>query len=134
MAIARPVTKTIISTTAFGIPVVDWINANTPTPWVNITLQNGWTTGGAFQTAQYRKIGDNVVVRGVIRGGTMGVIAFNLPAGYRPPLAQPFPTAAMPGSGVWGFGYGELGADGNYYAYIGGNSQFAISCSFSVTP
>lgn len=31
MAIARPVTKTVISTTAFGIPVADGINALAPT-------------------------------------------------------------------------------------------------------
>jgi hypothetical protein len=34
---------------------------------------------------QYRKVGDMVELRGVIRGGTAGTVAFTLPAGFRPP-------------------------------------------------
>jgi hypothetical protein len=56
------------------------------TPWTGVTFQNGWVNfGGAYQTAQYRKVGDVVQVRGVIKSGTVGSIAFTLPVGFRPP-------------------------------------------------
>lgn len=53
--------------------------------WTNPTLLNSWANFGApFQTAQYRKIGDMVQLRGLIAGGTLGTNAFVLPSGFRP--------------------------------------------------
>ena len=100
MAIARPVTKTIISTTAFGIPVVDWINAWTPTAWVNIPLQNGWTADGVY-VPQYRKEGDTVRLRGNMVGTVAGsTIVFTLPVGFRPLGDAQFPVVMFtPGLG-----------------------------------
>jgi hypothetical protein len=52
--------------------------------WIAPTLLNGWTNlGGGSQVAQYRRVGDRVDVRFVIRGGT-ALELFQLPIGYRP--------------------------------------------------
>jgi hypothetical protein len=57
-------------------------------PWINITLLNSWTYFGApYATAQYYKDKEGVVhVKGLVTGGNpaVGVVLFNLPAGYRP--------------------------------------------------
>lgn len=100
MAIARPVTKTIISTTAFGIPVVDWINANTPTAWTNVTYTNGWNTYPGYQPLQYRKIGDMVYLRGFVQSPGGATSMGTLPAGFRPPLTLEFATAYYSGSRI----------------------------------
>jgi hypothetical protein len=100
MAINRPVTKTIISTTAWGIPITDQVNANTTDiaalkavpAWTGVTFSNGWSNfGTGYQLAQYRKVGDMVYVRGTITGGAAGTIAFTLPTGFRPPASMGFP-------------------------------------------
>lgn len=91
MAIVRPVTKTLISVPNWGVPITDEVNrltdlsiANAPTPWITATLTNGWVNFDA-RAAQYRKIGDIVYLRGVIKNGGLATVAFNLPIGYRPP-------------------------------------------------
>jgi hypothetical protein len=71
-----------------------------PTAWVAPTLLNSWANFGApHQVAQYRKIGDMVYCRGLIRLGTFGSAAFTLPAGFRPPASVIFTSAdnATPG-------------------------------------
>lgn len=90
MAIARPVTKTIISTTAWGIPITDEVNRLSPlvdrvqaTAWTTLPLTNGWVSYDANRPAQVRKVGDICYLRGVIRTGTWGPFA-TIPAGYRP--------------------------------------------------
>lgn len=99
MVLTRPVTKTKISTTDFGQPVYDWIVANTPTVWTNVTFQNGWANfGGSQPPCQYRKTGDMVSVRGVIKSGTQGVAIFVLPAGFRPIYYVRFPISAALGT------------------------------------
>lgn len=56
-----------------------------PNAWTAVTFQNSWADyGGGFQTCQYRKLGDMVQLRGLMRLGTAGTTAFTLPAGYRP--------------------------------------------------
>lgn len=86
MAIAQPVTRTIISTVDFGIPVAQFINAWTPTPWSAMVLQNGWTqyNGTGYPPCQYRKVGPWLQLRGMTTGGTVGGVACTLPVGYRP--------------------------------------------------
>lgn len=87
MPIQQPVTRTIISTTAFGIPVAQFINFWTPTAWTPITaFTNGWGNVSGWQASQYRKWGDNVQVRGYIQSGTANTTAFVLPVGFRPPV------------------------------------------------
>jgi hypothetical protein len=78
----------------------------TPPPWTQATLENGWLNYlGGYPVAAYRKIGDEVSLRGLIRAGTTGTVAaFTLPVGFRPPLAagnaQHFPLAANDAFGM----------------------------------
>jgi hypothetical protein len=56
-----------------------------PTPWQNVTFQNGWSNHGApYSDVQYRRAADLVQVRGA-GDGSLGVVAFTLPLGFRPP-------------------------------------------------
>lgn len=56
------------------------------TAWTGVTFQNGWANfGGSEQNVQYRKNGDVVEMRGVMKNGSLGAPAFTLPAGFRPP-------------------------------------------------
>lgn len=92
MAITRPITRTTISTTGWGIPITDEVNSlrtavtalQTPGVWTTPTYQNGWVEYAPGRGAQYRKIGDIVYIRGVIKSGTAGMAAFTLPVGFRP--------------------------------------------------
>ena len=56
-------------------------------PWTPLTLLNGWVNyGSGFATAGYRKVGDLVVLKGLIRSGTVttGTAIATLPAGHCP--------------------------------------------------
>lgn len=56
------------------------------TTWTALTYTNSWVDYGApNQVGQYRKIGDIVYLRGVVKNGTLNTAAFTLPAGFRPP-------------------------------------------------
>lgn len=70
---------------------VEWATGESGTGWTAVTFQNSWANyGGAFQTAQYRRVGDIVELRGLVRNGTAGTSIFTLPAGFRPPATQIF--------------------------------------------
>lgn len=119
MALVRPVTKTIISTTEFGHPVYDWIAANTPTAWTQLPFLNGWQNfGSGYAALRYRKIGDIVYIQGAAKGGSAppspGQISIGmLPAGFRPVVAT-INVVLFGGSDTWG-GMGRLDvwSDGN---------------------
>ncbi|SUB30738.1 Prophage tail fibre N-terminal [Yersinia pseudotuberculosis] len=68
------------------------------TPWIPLTLQNGWLPLQGYHNAIYRKINGVVYVEGVITAGAWGesVVIANLPAGYRPSADQ---VSVMPISG-----------------------------------
>jgi len=139
MAIARPITKSIISTTAWGIPITDQVNANTtdiaalkPSGWTGVTFSNGWNNMSGWSPVQYRKMGDMVYLRGNATGGTVGTVAFTLPVGFRPPGHLSFTIPMLTGS-VWGFGYLEQLSTGVVYLYMGGNANVGINYSFSTT-
>lgn len=76
-----------------------WHTGNlTDSGWQSLTLQNGWTnTGGAWATAQCRKFGSKVTVRGVISPGTTanGTLIATLPTGFRPSAQQQFVVGAL---------------------------------------
>ena len=56
-----------------------------PEAWVAPTFTNSWVNyGSGFQTAGYRRIGDVVYLRGLVKLGTLGTSMFTLPVGYRP--------------------------------------------------
>jgi hypothetical protein len=85
MVLTRPITKTKISTTEFGHPVYDWIVANTPTPWVNLTYANGWVNLAAPRPGtRYRKIGDVLMLNLGCQSGSLNATIGQLPVGFRP--------------------------------------------------
>lgn len=64
------------------------------TTWTAPTLTNSWQNfGGAYAGAAYRKVGDMVQLRGLIKLGTIGAAAFTLPVGFRPPADLLFSSA-----------------------------------------
>jgi hypothetical protein len=107
VTINPPISHTTISTTDWGIPVTNQVNANTtaiasdaskiatntadisamkPTPWTNLVLQNGFTQYASGQVCQYRKIGDIVYIRGACNMPTLSATTTltTLPVGFRP--------------------------------------------------
>lgn len=135
MAITVPVTGSEISATAFGAPVANALNAIEPTAWTNVTFQNGWVNFGApYQNVQYRKIGDIVYVRGMMKSGTINQIAFTLPAGFRPPAEVYLPTTSNAGSPTDTYATVTARIDGGMVPTPpGGNVYFNVNVSFSVT-
>lgn len=135
MAITRPVSRTTISTTDWGIPVTDELNrlttwqlAQVPTPWVNVTFQNGWTvwTGNT----SYRKIGDMVYIRGTAASGAVGTTIFTLPTTFRPPAQLQFLQTS------WATAFANIGVnpDGTVTFMSGDTRYTALNIAFSITP
>lgn len=125
MAITRPVTKTLISTTAWGIPVTDQVNANTtalaalqPTAWTLLPVVNGWLyEGGGVHAGSYRKVGDMVQIRGgLTRTGLLqNAAVFQLPVGFRPTALLRIGVFAMQAAsgGIW-IMRADMASDGNF--------------------
>ena len=98
-----------------------------PTAWTGVTFQNSWVNfGGTSQVARYRKIGDQVYIEGRIKTGTMAVVAFTLPAGFRPPLVMSFSTVS-----VSLFGFFFIDQAGGVTPQVGTNTDFWVVCNFS---
>lgn len=71
--------------------------------WIAPTLLNSWVNfGSTFDTAAYRKIGEVVYVRGLIKSGTTtsGTTIFTLPSGYRPSATRKAIVIVSGGSSV----------------------------------
>lgn len=139
MPIIYPITKTKISSSQWGIPITDEVNrltaalaaaeakiaAMTPGPWINVTsFQNGWINIAGWQPAQYRKIGDNVQVRGYIQGGPANTIAFNLPVGYRAPRTITLTSNTY--TTVRVIQMVQCGSDGNFIPEAVGNTDLTF--------
>lgn len=81
MAITRPVTKTIISTTDWGIPITDEVNRLTtvaagitaPT-WVTPTLLTGFGNVSGNCPFQYAVVGNMVFMRGMVQNNTGAIM------------------------------------------------------------
>ena len=116
-------------------------DANPAVPWIAVSFENSWANaGGSDQVCQYRKIGDIVHLRGVMRRNpvTFGQTAFTLPVGYRPPsgivrhnlVAMSTPAALM-------FARADLNANGTYVPWALGSGSDAgywpLDFQFSVT-
>ena len=101
-------------------------------PWSTATLVNSWANfGSGNQDAQYRKIGDIVYVRGMVKNGTTtaGTTIYNLPVGYRPLTQQVFPTI----DGNNAIGRFDVTTAGNLIIQVGANNAFLINGSFSTS-
>lgn len=78
---------TVAATGASGVASPgDHAHKLADTGWLTPALLNGWVVYDATygNAAMYRKIGNIVFVRGLIKNGTVGTNMFILPAGYRP--------------------------------------------------
>jgi len=97
--------------------------------WTPVTFQNGWVNFAAGSNAcQYRKEGDRVFLRGMMKSGTLGnVIAFALPAGFRPPADVYLATVS---NALFGY-CNILAADGGFRPQAVNASWVSIECSFS---
>lgn len=101
--------------------------------WTQVTtFSNSWVNYGApYPPAMYRRVGDIVDVRGLIKAGTVNASGgcFTLPAGFRPAWQQWFPTSAFDA-----FGQTIVYASGEVRPSIGNNTWFDLgTISFSVT-
>lgn len=143
MAILRPVTKTLISSSSWGVPITDEVNrlsplvdGRTPTAWTNVAFTNGWSNqGGGSQGVQYRKSGDMVQMRGQMGNGVMGSVAFTLPSGFRPPALFMLPTGAYnTQTSIWLVARMDINADGRCVPIDGFNQYFSVLVAFSLTP
>jgi hypothetical protein len=107
----------------------DQLNGGT---WVDLLspglLVNGWVPHSASAVPGYRITGDVVELRGLIKNGTLGAVAFTLPVGFWPPSEQYFP-AALAG----GIGQLSVNTAGSVIASGASNAYYSLNCSFSVT-
>jgi hypothetical protein len=60
------------------------------TTWTTLPLLNSWVSYGAGYVPQYRKIGDNVQIRGLAKDGAATGSLFQLPVGFRPAYEETF--------------------------------------------
>lgn len=104
-----------------------------PTAWTAVSggvgFQNSWVDfGGAFPTAQYRKVGDVVSIRGLVKSGASNTTIFTLPVGFRPPL-----DIYAPGVASDMFANLVIESDGEVKIVGTTSSWAALTTTFSVT-
>lgn len=100
MPLKRPVAGDPVVVEDFGQPVYDYIVANQPTAWVNMTYLNSWRTYPGYQALQYRKIGDIVYLRGFVQSPGTATAMATLPSGFWPPMTLEFASAYYSGSRI----------------------------------
>lgn len=95
----------------------------TPEAWIAPTLINAWVTygGGFFSVGYYKDVGGVVHLRGSIKTGAIGAVAFVLPAGYRPSA-----TGAWAVNSAGAYGACTVDAAGNVLPAVGNNAQFCF--------
>ena len=103
-----------------------------PPVWTTPSPVNGWENYGAgFTPLQYRKVGDEVSVRGLIKNGTIGWGCTQLPVGMRPPGNLLFAADCNSSAHA----RAQVEADGWVVPFSGNNLYFSLSgINFSVTP
>lgn len=95
------------------------------TGWTAPTFLNSWVNYGAggWSTAAYRKVGNRVYLRGLVKDGTLGAAVFTLPSGYRPTAGLHFGVIC---SDTTVPGKAQVLADGSVVASTGANSHFSL--------
>jgi hypothetical protein len=74
--------------------------AGTAESWITLGLTSPWANfGGTWVGAGYRKVGDQVDLRGLVAGGASGSTIATLPVGHRPPGDLVMSTACDVGGG-----------------------------------
>lgn len=105
-----------------------------PTPWVGVPFNAGWADAAVFalQLCQYRRVGDEVQLRGTCFGvapAAIGGVIFTLPLGFRPPMNLVFPVVSNNA-----FGIIIVNFLGDVIAFAGNLASFNLTVQFSVTP
>lgn len=101
-----------------------------PTDWTAPSLEGTWVNFDAtnWQPAQYRKVGEVVMIRGLVKNGTANTTIFTLPVGFRPPLRLIFPTDTSTGYGRF-----DVRSDGGVLQQAGGTGWISLNCQFSIS-
>jgi hypothetical protein len=114
-------------------PTTGFVTLATNGTWTTVTAgvgyTNGWSDFGApNQVMRYRKtiLGD-VEVQGSMKAGTLGLAAFTLPVGFRPP-ANLFLVGV---DGLNSAQYGQVQSSGAVIAGAGNTAYWNINFSFS---
>lgn len=99
------------------------IGLTADTGWLTPTFQHSWTNyGSGWSDAAYRKVGNQVHLRGLVKSGTLAESVFTLPVDFRPTEGLHFPTicsdTTIPGKA-------QVFPDGRVVAN-GANSYFAL--------
>jgi hypothetical protein len=86
MAIAIPTVGSEISAETFGAPVAQKVNDLTPTAWTAVpTTYSPWANVQYNMPAQYRRVGDEVQLRGLLYNpSASGTNVVLVPVGFRP--------------------------------------------------
>jgi hypothetical protein len=111
MAINRPTTKTIISTTQWGVPITDAVNANVTdvsalktatavTPLTQVTYKNGFASDVFTGGVQYQRWGKWCWLGGGMSTGTQQTSAFTMPNGFIPARGMRMPMSGYSAGGT----------------------------------
>jgi hypothetical protein len=122
------------STDTLGSTVMSWLVEPNDSGWIGVPFNAGWVDyGGGFATCQYRRIGDLLYLKGLIKRTGANVAGsstmFSLPAGFRPAQIVAAPVFCSPtGSGesiqnltvIWDTGnvYVTPAMNTNAYCYL----------------
>lgn len=98
--------------------------------WINASLLNGWVNYTGFAPAGYRRLASGLVLlRGLVRSGTVGAPIFILPPEYRCNAQMLFDSAS---ADMWA--RGDIYPDGRVIHTTGGNSNwFELAYEFMPT-
>lgn len=110
--------------------IVPSTRAHAETPWTAPTLDGSWVDyGGSWQVAQYRKVGDEVQLRGLIKSGNLGSAIFTLPSDFCPPADILIGTAAEASHALL-----SVTSSGVVTPLEGSTNWFSLTkCSFSTS-
>ena len=74
--------------------------ADSSPPWLALTLTSPWAHYGApYGPVWYRKVNDEVQLRGLVSTGVVGTVIATMPVGYRPQYEPIFTVSAGAGVG-----------------------------------
>ena len=95
-------------------------------------LQNGWAHYVTpYGPCRFRKLSDNLVImEGLIVSGPAGVVAFQMPVGYRPMILSGgdyISHRMLAQSGVYAWGSGHMYADGRFVPQTGAGNWISLS-------
>ena len=96
---------------------------NTDSGWIAVTsFSASWVNfGSIYQDAAYRKIGNQVFLRGLVKDGTIGSAIFTLPTGYRPADTVLMSTISNNAAGRV-----DVASTGNVACTLGNNSYVTL--------